>query len=134
MHSSDLIVLFDGECNLCNRTVQFIIKRDPKARFRFGALQWAASRSLLGDPAPNSTVVLIENDRVYRESAATLRICRHLRFPWPLLSIFIFVPRPIRDAIYRWIANNRYRWFGKRNECMAPTAELAHRFLTNDEI
>lgn len=134
MHSSNLIVLFDGECNLCNRIVQFIIRRDPKARFRFGALQWAASKSLLCDPAANVSVVLIANDRVYRESAAALRICRHLRFPWPLLSTLIIVPRPIRDAIYRWIAVNRYRWFGKRNECMVPTVELAHRFLTNDEI
>jgi predicted DCC family thiol-disulfide oxidoreductase YuxK len=133
VHSSNLIVLFDGECNLCNRTVQFIIKQDPKARFRFGALQWASSKAHLGNSAESSSVILIENERIYRESTATLRICKNLRFPWPLLYALVVVPGPVRDAIYRWIAKNRYRWFGKLDRCMVPTAELANRFLKSDE-
>lgn len=127
------IVLFDGVCNLCNGSVQFILKRDPQARFRFASLQSEAGRSLMSehglDPDALSSVVVIEDGRVWQESSAALRIARHLPGLWKLLRIFTIIPRPLRDAIYRLIARNRYRWFGKTETCWLPTPELKGRFL-----
>ena len=126
-------VLFDGVCNLCNGFVQFVIARDPHAYFRFGALTSDAAASLLrqanlGTPIPDS-IVLIEDGRVYLRSDAPLRIARRLRFPWPLCYGFIVVPRVIRDRVYDFVAARRYRWFGRRDACMMPTADLRGRFL-----
>jgi len=128
-----LVVLFDGVCNLCNASVQFIIARDPPARFRFAPLESSAGRRLIGEtgarsPLPDS-FVLLEHGRWYIRSTAALRVARRLRFPWPLLYVFIAVPRPLRDVIYDFIARHRYRWFGKREACMVPTPELRARFL-----
>ena len=127
------IVLFDGVCNLCNGSVQFILKRDPRGTFRFASLQSEAGRSLMAghglDPGALSSVVLIEDGRAFEESSAALRIARHLPGPWKLLRVFAVVPRPLRDAVYRWIARNRYRWFGKTETCWLPTPELRARFL-----
>ena len=128
------VVLFDGVCNLCNGSVQFIVARDPSAHFRFAPLGSAAAGSLVGEsvlhgPLPDS-IVLMELRRMYTRSTAALRIARRLRFPWPLLYAFILVPRPLRDMIYAFIARNRYRWFGKRDTCMMPSPELRARFLT----
>ena len=113
--------------------MQFIIARDPAARFRFAALESAAARRLLAGvalpgPLPDS-VALIERGRVYTRSDAVLRIARRLRFPWPLLSACIVLPRPLRDRLYDLVARRRYRWFGKRDSCMAPAPELRARFL-----
>ena len=109
------VILFDGVCNLCNNSVQFIIKRDPMGRFRFAALQSAAAESLLkstgAGPLPDS-IVLVRDGRVYTQSGAVLRIARELRGLWPLAYAFIIVPRPLRDWAYRLVARNRYRWFG----------------------
>lgn len=129
----DLVVLFDGLCNLCNASVRFVIARDPAAHFRFAALESQAARRLLAksgvaDPLPDS-VALIEHGRLYTRSAAALRIARRLRFPWPLMFALIIVPRPLRDAVYDLIARHRYRWFGRRDACMVPTPELRERFL-----
>ena len=131
------VVLFDGVCNLCNGFVQFVIARDPRARFRFGTLQSeAAARSLrrLGVQGrmPDS-VVLIEDGHVYVRSTAALRIARGLRFPWPFAYALIAVPRPLRDWVYDVVARRRYRWFGKRDVCMAPTPELRDRFLSDPD-
>lgn len=127
------VVLFDGVCNLCNGSVQFILKRDPQARFRFASLQSEAGRSLLVehglDPDALSSVVVVEDGRVWQESSAALRIARHLPGAWKLLRIFTVIPRPLRDAVYRLIARNRYRWFGKSETCWLPTPELKGRFL-----
>jgi predicted DCC family thiol-disulfide oxidoreductase YuxK len=127
------IILFDGVCNLCNGFVQFVIERDPAARFRFGALQSERAQSLLasaGCQAPvRETVVLIEDGRVFTRSTAALRIVRRLQLPWPLAYGFILIPRPLRDAVYDWIARHRYRWFGQREQCMLPTPERRDRFL-----
>lgn len=127
------VVLFDGVCNLCNGSVQFILKRDPQGRFRFASLQSEAGRSLMAkhrlDPDVLSSVVLLEDGRVWQESSAALRIARHLPGGWKLLRVFAVIPRPIRDAVYRWIARNRYRWFGKTETCWLPTPELRGRFL-----
>ena len=128
------IVLFDGICNLCNGMVAFVIARDPDGRFAFGALQSDAARALLRrasapEPLPDS-IVLLEDGRVFTKSTAALRIARGLQFPWPLASAFLAVPRPVRDWLYDAVARNRYRWFGQRDVCMMPTAELQRRFIS----
>lgn len=127
------IVLFDGVCNLCNGFVQFIIRNDPKARFHFGALQSEEAQAILSgsrlDPAALDTVIYVRQGQVLTRSSAALAILRGLRFPWPLATAAFIVPRPLRDAVYRWVARNRYRWFGKRESCMLPTPELRSRFL-----
>ena len=127
------VVLFDGVCNLCNGSVQFIIAHDPHAQFRFAPLQSESARRLLGEseargPFPDS-VILIERGYVSTRSAAALRIARRLKFPWPLLYALVVVPSPLRDMGYDFIARNRYKWFGKREACMLPTPELRARFL-----
>jgi predicted DCC family thiol-disulfide oxidoreductase YuxK len=129
-----VIVLFDGVCNLCNRTVNFVIDRDPRGRFRFAALQSDAARKLLHAHGrtlanPPSSILLLENGRWYEESAAALRIARGLRGLWKLAFAAIAVPRPLRDALYRFIARRRYRWFGTAEQCRVPTPELRERFL-----
>ena len=130
---SGYVVLFDGVCNLCNGSVQFIIKRDKKRVFRYATLQSAFARNLLkerGEPVPNiESVILVSPDGVYYRSDASLRIAQNLSGIWPLLSVFRIVPRPLRDAIYNYIGRNRYRWFGKQESCMIPTPELIALFL-----
>jgi predicted DCC family thiol-disulfide oxidoreductase YuxK len=127
------VILFDGVCNLCNASVLFVVRRDPAARFQFAALQSpAATRLLASIPHPGplpDAIVLVDGARVYTRSTAALRIARGLTFPWPLLYGFIVVPRAIRDWVYELVAARRYRWFGKRDECMVPTPELRARFL-----
>jgi len=127
------VILFDGVCNLCNGFVQFVIVRDPAQRFRFGALQSASAGRVLNGreaqrPLPDS-IVLVEDSRVFTQSTAALRIARRLRFPWPLAYVFIAVPRPFRDWIYRIVARHRYAWFGRREQCMVPTPQLRSRFI-----
>lgn len=127
------ILLFDGVCNLCNGAVQFIIKQDKRARFRFTAIQSDKGQALLQKlhlPTDDiTTMVLIEGDKYYTHSTAALRNALHMGRLWTLLYVFIIVPRPIRDVVYAWIAKNRYRWFGKSESCMIPTPELKARFL-----
>jgi len=128
-------ILFDGVCNLCNGFVQFVIARDPGARFRFAALQSPRAAALLREarhtaPLPDS-IVLVEGDRIYVRSAAALRILRGLRFPWPMAFALILLPRFLRDRIYDAIAARRYRWFGRREVCMVPTPDLQKRFLSD---
>ena len=137
------IILFDGVCNLCNASVQFIIERDPTAIFRFSALQSDFVQSILAKNAVNmassdipkigaeggDSVILVENGNVYDRSTAALRIARRLSGAIKFLYIFIVIPRPIRDFFYKIIAKNRYRWFGKQDACWMPTKELKARFL-----
>ena len=129
------VVLFDGVCNLCNGAVQFILDRDPAGTFRFASLQSERAAALLrahgleppaGDP---ESMVLIDGGRVYERSSAALRIARRLRGGWSLLYALVIVPRALRDAVYRVVARNRYRWFGKSDQCRVPTPELRARFL-----
>ena len=126
-------ILFDGVCNLCNASVLFVVDRDPRARFTFAPLQSAEAQQLLAERgyrgAELSTVLLVEGDRVYARSSAALRVARRLRGAWPLLYAFVAVPRPLRDAVYDWVARNRYRWFGREDACRIPTPELRARFL-----
>lgn len=127
------LLFFDGVCSLCNGFVNFIIDNDPEARIKMAALQSEAARPYLEafgqDPGALDSVVLIESGRLYRRSTAALRAARHLQPPWPFLYAFIALPRPLRDAVYDWIAANRYDWFGKRDACRMPTPEVQRHFL-----
>lgn len=128
------IILFDGVCNLCNRSVQFIIKRDKKDVFRFAPLQSEIGEKLINerkiDPSKVDSIVLIEPDIAYYiKSSAALKIGRSFGGGYHLLAIFQWVPRVIRDWVYDIIARKRYRWFGKREACMVPTPELSVKFL-----
>lgn len=131
------VVLFDGVCNLCSRSVQYIIRHDPKGRFRFASLQSEIGRELQErhgfDPNAVNTIVLIEHGKAYAKSDAALRIARCLSGPMRLWWLARFVPRPIRDLVYDWMGRNRYRWFGRREECMVPGQGVRERFLDADE-
>lgn len=129
------IVLFDGVCNFCNASVQFIIDHDPDGRFRFAPLQSDVAKALLaergvtlpeGDP---DTIILIEGDRVHTRSGAALRIAAHLSSAWKLFAGFLIVPWFLRDLVYALIGKTRYRFFGKTDACRVPTPELRARFL-----
>ncbi|ADO69487.1 thiol-disulfide oxidoreductase DCC family protein [Stigmatella aurantiaca] len=128
------VVLFDGVCNLCNGTVNFIIDRDPTSYFRFAALQSPQAAELLAPlgrvpEAEPQSIFLVEGGKLYERSTAALRIARRMGGAWKGLYAFIVVPAPLRDAVYRFIANHRYRWFGKAEACRMPTPELRERFL-----
>lgn len=130
------IILFDGVCNLCNGSVNFVIDRDPDRWFRFAPLQSRAARLLLERCGHMNhgldSIVLIEDGKCYTKSTAALRIARKLAMPWKLMYAFIVVPRVLRDAVYDLVASNRYRWFGKRDECRVPTPELKSLFLEHE--
>jgi predicted DCC family thiol-disulfide oxidoreductase YuxK len=133
MNSSQPVILFDGVCNLCNRGVQFIIKKDKKKHFRFASLQGKAGQEFLKKfdlPASVfNSFILIDEDKIYTRSSAGLRVAKKLGGALKLLYGFMIVPRFIRDAVYNLIAKNRYKWFGRKDECMIPTPELRERFL-----
>ena len=126
-------ILFDGVCNLCNAAVLFIIDRDRAGYFRFAALESPAGARLLeahgNVTAGVDSIVLVDEDGAWVESDAALRIARGLDWPWRAARAFGVIPRPVRDALYRWVARNRYRWFGRRDACRLPTPALAARFL-----
>ena len=126
-------ILFDGVCNFCNSSLNYVIARDPDGYFKFAALQSEAGERLTRehgiDTANVDSVVLIENGRSYVRSAAALRITKKLGFPVSLLYIFILIPRPIRDLLYDAFAKRRYKFFGERDACMMPTPEIRARFL-----
>jgi predicted DCC family thiol-disulfide oxidoreductase YuxK len=127
------VILFDGICNFCNRMLHFIIRNDRKDIFRFATLQSGSGRALLKkyniNWQENDSVVLIENGKAYQHSAATLRIYKKFPWYWKWTQLGWIFPRFIRDAVYNLIAKNRYKWFGKKEECMVPTPELRKKFL-----
>jgi predicted DCC family thiol-disulfide oxidoreductase YuxK len=127
------VILFDGVCNLCTGSVRFVIERDARKQFRFASLQSPVAEKLLGaqgrDGDRLESVVLVVGERTYRKSTAALLIARRLDGLWPVLAVFLLVPRPLRDAVYGWIGKRRYRLFGKREVCWKPRPELAERFL-----
>jgi predicted DCC family thiol-disulfide oxidoreductase YuxK len=127
------ILLFDGVCNLCNSTVQFVIGQDKRAVFRFASLQSDIAQRLLKENNVTennlNSVILIYGGRYYAYSSAVLEMLRLLGGFWQLLYIFKLVPSFLRDPIYRFVAAHRYRWFGKQESCWLPTAELKSRFL-----
>ncbi len=127
------VVLFDGVCNLCNGSVLFIIKRDPQSKLKFASLQSEFGAEQMKrfnlPPSALNSVLLIKGGNLFQKSNAALEIARMLDGMWPGMYAFKIVPLFIRDFIYDWIAKNRYRWFGKKEECMIPTPEMKARFV-----
>ncbi len=133
MQTEKPVILFDGVCNFCNGAVNFVLKQDKKGIFNFAALQSAAGQKLLQQynlaMKDFDSFVLIENGKVYKKSTASLRVMNQLPWYWKEAQILRIVPRFLRDAIYDFIAKNRYKWFGKKEQCMIPTPEMRNRFL-----
>ncbi len=126
------IILFDGVCNFCNSSVQFIIKRDPNGLYKFASLQSTTGERLKKEneiPEDLDSFIYLEGNNVFDKSTAVLKVCKGLKGLWKLCYIFIVIPKPLRDVVYKWIARNRYKWFGKRDSCMLPTPEQRNRFL-----
>lgn len=126
------IILFDGVCHFCQKNVQFIIARDPKYLFQFASLQSSVGKRLVAEhhvPAHENSLILIDNGRYYSKSTAALKISKQLSRFWKVFYLFIVIPKPIRDFFYKIIANNRYKWFGKSEECMIPSPDIRQRFL-----
>jgi predicted DCC family thiol-disulfide oxidoreductase YuxK len=126
------VILFDGVCNLCNGSVRFILKRDKEKRFLFASLQSNHGQDLLKQfDLPSDTFnsfILFQDGNIFTRSTAALKMFQQLK-GWGWVKIFWIVPRFIRDAVYNLIAKNRYKWFGKKEECWIPTPELKARFL-----
>ncbi len=126
------VILFDGVCNLCNSSINFIIDRDSRKLFRYASLQSDFGQQVktqFGKSADLDSVLLLQGERLLQKSDAALEIARQLDGLWPAMVVFRIIPRPIRDAVYSWIARNRYRWFGKQDACRIPTPELRALFL-----
>ena len=127
------VLLFDGVCNLCSTSVQWVLQRDKAGVFRFAALQSETGRQLLQrfglDSAAFDTVVLVDGERVFTRSDAALEVLRRLGRPWSWLAILRWLPHSFRNVVYNWVARNRYRWFGRQRECWLPRLEWKDRFL-----
>jgi Uncharacterized protein conserved in bacteria len=135
MEENKKIILFDGVCNLCNGSVQFVIKRDKKDVFRYVAIQSEVGQQLIKDRRIDTSqvdsIILIEPGVAYfTKSDAALEIAGELGGLWKLTSVFKWIPKSIRDVIYDFVARNRYKWFGKQESCMIPTPELKAKFLS----
>ena len=129
------VLLFDGQCTLCDRSVQFILDREADSRLAFASLQSTVGRRLLDraqGEVPDS-LVLVDDEGVHTRSEAALRVAGYLHRPWKWLRLARWVPMPVRDRAYDVVARNRYRWFGTRDECRIPTPDLRARFLDADE-
>lgn len=130
------IILFDGVCNFCNGSVNFIIDRDPEKYFKFAPLQSEVGEKLLKengvDKIETDSVVLIEDGKVYTRTAAALRIARRLSGAWRWFYGFIIVPSVVRDIFYKLFAKYRYKMFGKQEACMLPSPEVRERFLATN--
>ncbi|MBK5277574.1 MAG: thiol-disulfide oxidoreductase DCC family protein [Bacteroidia bacterium] len=130
------VILFDGLCNLCSGSVQFIIRRDSKEHFRFAALQSPFGQYQLHKFGLTTnqlySIILIKDEKYFQKSDAALEITRDLDRFWPALYIFKIIPRFMRDWVYTIVATNRYTWFGKKDSCMIPTPQLKSRFLDNE--
>lgn len=133
MNNGQKIILFDGICNFCNSSVNFIIDHDKHNRFKFAALQTEAGQELLKKhnlPTEDfDSFILVDGDRYYKKSSAALHTVKDFPGLWKLLYAFITIPPFIRDIFYNILAKNRYKWFGKRDECRMPTPELREKFL-----
>jgi predicted DCC family thiol-disulfide oxidoreductase YuxK len=126
------VILFDGECNLCNGAVQLVIRHDKKHTFRFAALQSPFGQTLKQThniPPSLDSFLLLDNKELHSQSTAALRVAKRLNGIWPVLYVFIIIPPFIRNGVYNFIARNRYKWFGKRDHCMIPTPELKSLFI-----
>lgn len=127
------ILLFDGLCNLCDHSVQFVIKRDHKNVFIFSSLQSKSAIEFIGsmhDEIQNiDSIVLITKNKIYTKSTAALKIAAELNGLWILMSVFFIIPKPIRDWIYDGIAKRRYQWFGKFDSCKIPNPQEINKFI-----
>ena len=127
------VILFDGVCNYCNGMVNFLIRQDKERRFLFAPLQSKAGQELLSQFGLNTTqldsFIFISDGKAYLRSTAGLKLYNQLPWYWKWTQLFWIVPRVIRDAVYNFIARNRYKWFGQRDQCMVPSAEVRERFL-----
>jgi predicted DCC family thiol-disulfide oxidoreductase YuxK len=133
MASEAPILIFDGVCKICSFGVQTMLRADKRGIFRFAFGQGekgSALKAAYGLPKGDlESVTLIDNGLCWSKSDAVLEVCRRLPFPWPLLTVFKIVPKFIRDPLYSLVARNRYRWFGRRESCFAPTPEHRARFI-----
>jgi predicted DCC family thiol-disulfide oxidoreductase YuxK len=127
------VVLFDGVCNFCNGSVNFLIRHDRDNAFLFAPLQSPTGQALLDqyglDKDAFSSFVVVEKEKVYTKSRAFFQLTKHLPWYWKTLQVFRIIPRFIRDAIYDWIAKNRYQWFGRKEACMIPSKEQKEKFI-----
>lgn len=135
--SAQSIIVFDGLCNLCNGSVNFIVKRDHHNRFKFASMQSEAGQAIIqGYDAANvgvDTFLLIKNGEAFYRTNAALEICKDLSGLWFLMGVFNIIPRFVRDAIYSWVAKRRYAIFGRRDVCRVPTASEQDKFITTME-
>lgn len=125
------LILFDGVCNFCDSSVNFIIKKDKKRMFRYCALEKPTGQLLVKKHRLENidSIILIKDDKAYSKSTAILKIAKVLGGPIGLLYVFIIIPTPIRDFIYEFIAKHRYKWFGKKDQCMIPSIETRSLFI-----
>jgi predicted DCC family thiol-disulfide oxidoreductase YuxK len=127
------VVLFDGVCNLCSYIVQFIIKRDKKKQYLFASLQGLFGQQVLKQfhqPGNQlNSFILLKDGKIFTQSTSALKVAKELSGLWKILYVFIIIPPFIRNAVYQFIASNRYKWFGKKNECWLPTSEISLRFI-----
>lgn len=126
------VILFDGECNFCDHSVQFIIKRDKKALYYFASIQSDTGEEILRKyrvPDDIDSFILVDGRKCFFKSSAALRVCKNLKGGWKLLYCLLIVPKPLRDYFYCVVAKNRYKWFGKKDSCMLPSADIRKRFL-----
>lgn len=128
-----MIVVFDAQCLLCSGWVKFLLKYDRRGRFRFASIQGKVGRALLADAGLRvdglQTLLLVDSNRSWQHTAALLRVVHGLGWPWRLAWAVWLIPAPARDAAYRWLARNRYRWFGRSDACLMPPSDYAARFL-----
>ena len=133
MKKEEPLLLFDGVCNLCSSSVQFVLKRNRKGNVRFASLQSDFGKEVLNKSnLPHTylnSLVLIENGKTYVKSEAALQLAKHLDGIWKMGSVFLLIPKFIRNPIYDWIARNRYAWFGKKETCWIPEQKWNDRFL-----
>ncbi len=127
------ILLFDGVCNLCNQSVQLVLKKEKSPRYQFTSLQSEVGQVILShfdfSTTHFDTILLLEDGKIFDRSSVPIKVSGNLKGLWPMLRIFWIIPKPLRDIVYNWISRNRYKWFGKKEVCMIPSPELERRFL-----
>jgi predicted DCC family thiol-disulfide oxidoreductase YuxK len=134
MHEDQPVVLFDGVCNFCSASVEFVIKRNARSNIVFCQIQSETGQKLLEEYGLSdmglTSMILIYHGKAYVKSSAALHIARLMDFPWPLMFVFIVIPPFIRHRVYDWIGRHRYQWFGKRDACWVPDTDIRNRFLS----
>ncbi|NQX86835.1 MAG: thiol-disulfide oxidoreductase DCC family protein [Flavobacteriaceae bacterium] len=127
------LILFDGVCNLCNNTVQYVIQRDHKNKYLFASLQSKVGKQIIEafniDTTKTDSILLYSNGQLYSKSTAALKVAATLGFPTNVLAISLIIPAFIRNVVYDYIAKNRYKWYGKKKDCMIPSPELKSKFI-----